>query len=324
MANIRDVAKKAGVGIGTVSRALNNSGYVSKETLNKIISAAEEIGYEHNITFTQPPKKERSGLVGIMLPTISHPFYSRMLRYIEFELSQYGLRCMACNTMDIFNRSQEFVKLLDDHYMDGLIALTPPPDGFMGRRGRPIISVDRWWGDDVPMIRSDHERGGQIAAEALLRSGCKKVIQLCGRGRNSTPNIRHLIFEQILEKKGCEVTTVELPRNHINLLFNRAIISEYWPIISTMDACFGNDLLAMCCLVIAAENGVKVPEQLKVIGYDGTDITALSHPLLSVVEQDCPALAKACVDTLVPMIEGETPRDMITKVPVIWQERGTT
>lgn len=324
MSNIREVARKAGVGTGTVSRALNNTGYVAEETRQRIMEAVRELGYTPN-ELAKHLFKNKNGIVGVMVPNLEHPFFARMMRYIEMELSKHDYKCLACNTIDIMNRQQEFLNMLERNIVDGIITCVDPLPDFTSREGKAIVSMDRNWGSDVPIVRSDHEQGGRMAAEAFLRDGCRKVIQFCaGRERANTANIRHEIMKRVLEENNCEVITIGTKWDALNYTYNKGIILQYIDIIKGADGIMTNDIGAMSCLAVAQKLGIKVPEQLKIIGYDGTEITNLTYPELSVVVQDCAELAKKCVSMVLNMIEGNEPEMMRVIVPVSWKQGGTT
>lgn len=326
MPSIRDVAKKAGVGVGTVSRALNNSGYVSEETKKKIFEIADEMGYKPS-DLAKNLSRKRTGIVGVIVPNLEYPFFAKMMRCIEFELSKYNYKCMACDTIDIMNRQEVFMEMLERDTVDGLIACVDPMPGFTGRNGKAIVSLDRYWSEDVPIVRSDHETGGRLAAETFLKSGCKRVIQFAG-GLNSgikrSANIRHEVMEQILKENGCEVITINAKWDMMSYSYNKNIIMQYWDLVKEADGCMTNDIGALSCLSVATHMGVKVPEELKIIGYDGTEITNLVYPELTVIEQDCPALAQKCVEVVLNMIEGKEFENPPSLVPVKLIQRGTT
>jgi len=316
---MRDVARKAGVGVGTVSRALSDTGYTAKATREKILAAADEMGYEYESAKT--PVKANT--VGIMLPLLRHPFFSRITDAIETELHQRGYKCLIYDNCNNSTCQKEAINMLDEGVIKGLIALGDPPSDFAGRNKKAIVSMDRRWGEDVPLVHSDHAQGGRLAADAFLESGCRKVIQFMGGNLSANVNSRHTVLEKILRSNGCQVTSVHTPWNFMGYSYDRNVVQDYWNVIREMDGCMTNDIAAMSCLSIALEMGVKVPDQLRIIGYDGTEITRLSYPALSVVEQDCPALAAACADRLMELMEGKFP-EMETVVPVIWKKRGTT
>lgn len=321
MATMRDIAKKAGVGVGTVSRALSDTGYTAKATRDKILAAADEMGYDYESSVRAPAK---TATVAVTLPLLQHPFFAKMADAVELELRQKGCRCLFFNNFNAGSCQTELLSLLEDGLISGLIALDDPPPDFSGRRGRPIVAMDRNWGEDVPLIHSDHVQGGRIAAEAFLKSGCRKVIQFMGGNFTTNFNPRHVVLEQILRDNGCQVTSVHTPWNFMGYSYDRSVIHDYWNVIREMDGCMTNDIAALSCLSTALEMGLSVPEQLRIIAYDGTELTSLCQPALSAVEQDCTALAKVCVDRLMELLDGTSVTEMQTLVPVIWKKRGTT
>lgn len=323
MPSIRDVAKKAGVGVGTVSRTLNNSGYVSEETKKKIFEVVEELGYKPS-DLAKNLARKRTGLVGVMVPNLEHPFFAKMMRYIELELSKYNYKCVACNTIDIVNRQKDFMEMLERDTVDALIACVDVVPDFTGRKGRAIVSLDRDWGPDVPLVRSDHEQGGKIAAEVFLEKGCKRVCQFSvGWGEKRTANIRHEVMEKILKENGCEVVSVNTKWDALSYSYNKNMVLQYWDIVKDSDGIMTNDIGSLSCLAVAQKLGVKVPEELKIIAYDGTEITNLTYPELSVIEQNCQLLAQRCVENALKLVEGEEV-PMVDIVPVKWIPRGTT
>lgn len=321
MTTMRDVARKAGVGVGTVSRALSDTGYTAKATREKIFAAADAMGYEYESAARTPVK---AITIGIMLPLLRHPFFSKMTDAIETELHQRGYRCLIYDNCNNTIHQREAVDMLEEGAINGLIALGDPPPDFVKRNGKAIVSMDRRWGEGVPLIHSDHAQGGRLAAEAFLESGCHRIIQFMGGNLSSTLSTRHNTLEKTLRDNGCQVTSVQTPWNFMGYSYDRNVVRDYWNVIRDMDGCMTNDIAALSCLSIALEMGVQVPDQLRIIGYDGTEITKLCYPALSVIEQDCPALSKACVDRLVELMEGGGPSEMETVIPVIWKKRGTT
>ncbi|MDO4291601.1 MAG: LacI family DNA-binding transcriptional regulator [Eubacteriales bacterium] len=321
MANMREIAKRAGVGVGTVSRTLNGTGYVALETQEKVRTVARKMGYEH-----EPAGKGRTqtGMIGVVVPGLEHPFFAGVLHFLDLALAARGLRCLVCGDWGDGGRLEEFLGLLEQGRLDGLIACVDAPEGFKSRGNRAIVALDRSWPKDVPLVRSDHEQGGRMAAEALLEAGCRNVIQFYSGEKDRSANLRHAVFEQVLRESGCQVTSVASMWNKMSYGYDRDVIRNYWNVIRTMDGCFANDLGAINCLAVASEMGRKVPEQLKLVGYDGTDITCLCYPQVSAVEQDQRGLAEACVEELEAMISGKKPENLLVKVPVRWQKRGTT
>ena len=120
MASIRDVAKKAGVGVGTVSRALNGTGYVAEDTKAKILAVAAELDYQPN-ELARNLFRNRTGIIGIVVPDMENPFFSKLLKHMEIQLYKNGYKAMICNTIEISNREQDFIDMLRQNVMDGII-----------------------------------------------------------------------------------------------------------------------------------------------------------------------------------------------------------
>ena len=158
MAGIRDVAAYAGVGVGTVSRALNKTGYVSEETRKKIDEAVKALNYQPN-ELARNLYRNRSGIIGVIVPDLENPFFAKFMKYTEMELYRYGYRAVVCNTVEISNRVEEMIHLMEKNVLDGLIVGVDPPDEkILKRLKKPVVSMDRNWGEKVPVITSDSKK----------------------------------------------------------------------------------------------------------------------------------------------------------------------
>ena len=118
IAGIRDVARKAQVGVGTVSRYLNESGYVSKESREKIEKAISELDYQPN-ELARNLYHNRSGIIGLIVPDLEYPLFSKLSKYIEISLYEKNYKTMICNTVGVSNREKEYLSLLERNEVDG-------------------------------------------------------------------------------------------------------------------------------------------------------------------------------------------------------------
>lgn len=323
MASIRDVAVRAGVGIGTVSRTLNNSGYVSEETRLRIMKAVEEIGYKPSAIATNMVKK-RTGIIGVMVPNLEHPFFAKIMKHIENELYKQGYKCLICNTLDIVNRQKSFIDMLDSRAVDGIISCVDELPDFSNSTRGAIVSFDRNSEAGVPIVRSDHEMGGRLVAELFIKKGCKKVCQFtAGLDKKRTANIRHEVMKEVLEEAGVEVISVITAWDALSYSYNKEMVHNYWDIIERVDGIMTTDIGALSCLAVAQKKGFRIPNDLCIVAYDGTEITELSYPELTVIQQNCPEIARRCVETVIKMIDGKKVPEL-ELVPVKLIERGTT
>ena len=165
MASIRDVAKRAGVGVGTVSRLLNESGYVSGETRAKIEDAMKELDYTPN-ELARNLYHKKTGIIAVLVPNVSNPFFAEFVDYVEAELYQLGYKMMLCNTAKTHNAELEYLDMLNRHIVDGIITGVHSLDVEEYKKiHKPIVALDRYLGEDIPVVAVDHKEGGRLAAE---------------------------------------------------------------------------------------------------------------------------------------------------------------
>lgn len=305
MAGIRDVAKYAHVSISTVSLVLNNNGYVSEETRKNVMEAMEALNYVPN-ELARNLYHSKTNIIGIILPDISHPFFGEFAKYAERELYKNGYKVMLCSTMQKENGEKEYINMLNRQMLDGIIVGTHTLDveEYNGT-SKPIISLDRYINEEIPIVMSDHEKGGRLAAEELIRNGCKKVLQLKGNKAVNTPaHMHHHYFEKVLLENGVVVYTEEMPWNKWDFQMFENFARESFYKYPNVDAVYGADLIVVAFLKVAQENGVEIPEDLKLLGYDGTDVTQMNALTITAVAQNIQKLAEKAVTLLLDKIQG--------------------
>ena len=299
MVNIRDVAKRAGVGVGTVSRCLNNSGYVSRDTRLRIEEAVKELDFIPN-QMARNLSLRSNGLVGIIIIDIAHPFYAQLLSHIEMELYYQNYKTIVCNSNLKSNREKDFFELLKKKAVDGIIIHTRSMDvGDFYKSKKPIVTFDVNLGRDIPMIHSDHAKGGVLAARKLLECGCTHIAQFINRGgAHPSPILeRFVTFEKEVKKAGLKVLNEAGTGSYVervNKLFNEH---------PEVDGIFAVDLIACAALKVAWQRKIPIPEKLKIVAYDGTYITELTPQSITAVVQPVDELAKHTVNTIISLIE---------------------
>lgn len=303
MASIRDVAKQAGVGVGTVSRALNGTGYVSPATRKKIEKAVEDLGYTPN-ELARNLFRNKTGIVGVMIPDLEHPFFSCLAKHIEMELYRQGYKTMICNTVGISDREKEYLDMLERNMVDGIITAshTLEEEEYI-KRTKPIVSIDRNFGPSIPLIGSDHAAGGKMAAKLLAESGCKKVLQISGVSPNVAAEERHTMFSKTMEEYGVEVLRLIMDWNVFDWKVHHEEITRVFKKHPDIDGAFGGDQSAISCMNIARQRGKRIPEDFCVVGFDGMDITRMVYPTLTAISQNVQLLSELAVGTLLDLVE---------------------
>ena len=317
MATIQEVAKLAGVGVATVSRVINDTGYVKEETRERIEKAIRELDYTPNAV-ARNLYRNKNGIIAVIIPEIDHPFFSAFVNELEEIFAEHKYRMMLCNTWFKENYEYQYLKMLKEKLVDGIVVASHTLD--LERYAtieRPVVALDRDLGDMIPCVRSDHEAGGRMAAEELIAAGCRKVAQFRNEENTSAPFvIRHDTFEKVLRDRGVEVVNVYTRWNSLGYEYNKNLCKDFFATHGDIDGVFGTDLIALNIEKEALKSGKRIPEDLKIVSYDGTDIIETSYPTITVIEQPIKELAGECFKQLEMRIEGKDPEKKVITLPV--------
>jgi len=297
---LEDVAKLAGVSPTTVSRVLNNRGYISEKTRKKVEEAIKELNYYPN-DIARSLFKKRTNFIGLILPTINNPFFSELALYIENICSNYGFKVILCNSLGQLEKEKSYAEMLIRHQVDGMIVCSYNRGIEAYKNPKlPIVAIDHYLSPTIPVIGSDNYEGGRLAVQHLIDVGCKTIIHINGPFDLETPTQnRRKAYEDLVEKP----ITYEL-----NNLFNEeataATIRQIFNDYPDTDGIFASDdLIAATCLKVAQELHIDVPKQLKVVGYDGTQTVSSLLPQLTTIRQPIEDIAKTAVIKLNEIIE---------------------
>lgn len=325
MSSIKDVAKLAGVGVGTVSRTINNTGNLSEYSREKVIAAMKELNYTPN-ELARNLYRKKSGIIGVLVPTVSHPFFAEFVNAVEIEFHERGYKTMICNTAKDHTYESEYLSMLKRHIVDGIITgvhsleIQEYLDADM-----PIVALDRYIGDNIPVVSVDHQHGGICAAKELLRCGCKEVVQIQGAKTVDAPALkRHEAFEKELLAAGVKVYTYEMEWNKYDMgyftEFSRMVFKKH----PDADGMFGTDLLALGYMKVAQEQGKIIPDDLKIVAYDGTTATDMVYPSLTTVRQPIEGLAKEAVRLMIHKVEGNDNVEQRVELEVVLRRGQST
>ncbi len=329
MANIQDVAKHANVGVGTVSRVLSGKGYVKEETRKKVEASIAALDYipnemARNLFF------RKNGIVAVIVPEVAHPFFSEFVNAAEVALGEKGYQMMVCNTFYERNYESKYLEMLRQQRVDGIIfgAHTSLDISQYEKIDRPIVALDRNLGEKIPCVMADHVEGGRLAAKALIDSGCKNVLQfgtIKGEDKVSTPSsIRHNVFEKMMKEHGITCHSVSIRWHMSDYKYFLKMAAQMLNQYPDVDGVFAADIISMAVLQVALLRGKKVPEEFRVVGYDGTNCIGLMYPRITTIVQPIKELANEAVDLIVDIIDGKAVKIKRDKLPVSLRIGDTT
>ncbi|MFH5880773.1 LacI family DNA-binding transcriptional regulator [Liberiplasma polymorphum] len=322
MSNIKDVAKKAGVGIATVSRVINNSGYVKKETREKIEQVIKEVGYIPN-EIARSMTKQRTKIVAFVLPHSNHIFFSELLYFVEKKLYDHGYKLMVCNSGSNREKEIDFISMLKNNRVDGLIFLTSNDiESYLNPKW-PIVSFDRHF-EGIPYVASDNYSGGRLAAELLLKTNPKSLLFIGDDAQGELSKIvtevskRRIGFKTYLEENNFHnYRILEYPQG--DLFIPTDYINDIITENQDVDGIFAiSDMLAHVVIKQLHQLGKRVPEDVKVIGYDGVKSYLNLGQHITSIGQPVDELAESLVRNIIFQIYGqpaETEILPITYVP---------
>nr|WP_253954865.1 MULTISPECIES: LacI family DNA-binding transcriptional regulator [Lactiplantibacillus] len=306
MAKLEDVATLANVSKTTVSRVLNHRGYLSEQTINKVHQAMATLNYRPNV-IAQQLYKNQTNLIGILLPTVANPFFGELSVALERRLYQQHYKVLIGNSMNDSDKEQDYLEQLLNKQIDGLIV------GTHNRGIReyqemnlPVVAIDRMVNTDIPIVAADNYAGGKLATELLLKGGATKIIHVNGPKKLAVAaHRRREAYEDVMRLHGLTPITYEIDFN-IAESDKKAQLQQIFSDYPDVEGIFSsNDTDAALLLQIAAEMGRRVPDDFRLIGFDGTQIVRELLPQLTTIIQPIDEIATQAVSTLQRRIKGE-------------------
>lgn len=319
MKTIKDVAKFACVGASTVSRYLNNNGYVSKASKEKIDKALKELNYQPN-ALARAVRQQRTYTVGLVIPTISNHFFSEISIAIEQNCMERGYKTILCITNDEEEKEKKYIDMILQNRLSGIILATGTQISEQLEDMIPIVFIDRVIDSssrNIVTVTADHFGGAKEATQHLIKLGCKKLLHFSGPDKAEPAYLRKKAFKQIVECNSVEHKIVRF-NELANIQLDELFQEEY-------DGVFAwNDITAIKFISECHARNIKIPEQIQIIGYDGITMSELIYPKLTTVCQPINELGKTASDVLINKIEGKKDniRNVILENELI--ERGTT
>lgn len=321
---LEDVAKLANVSKTTVSRVLNNRGYLSQQTIDRVYQAMKELNYQPNVVARQLYKKQ-TNIIGLLFPTTANPFFGELVEELEKRLYIEGFRVLVGNSMNNPEKEESFLNQLLTKQVDGLIVGTHNQGIKEYSYGNlPIVAIDRNMNHDIPVIESDNYEGGVIATNYLIEKGAQKIIHTNGPEGLETPaKRRRLAYEDTMKKNNLLPITITVDFNisykEKCLIFQKMLLEH-----PDVDAIFAsNDIDAVLIIQLALENGRKVPEDLLIVGYDGTQMIQNIFPTLTTVIQPIEEMAEMAVKVLKKRINRQS-TELEYMLPITFKDGKTS
>lgn len=292
MANIQDVAKQAGVSIATVSRVLNGSARVSADVKQRVQATMEALAYQPNPA-ARSLRSNRSRIIGLLISDIQNPFFLDLIRGVEDEALRNEYSLILCNSSESPQREQQYLEVLYAERVAGVIVV--PTREQLGseirkrfrERGVPVVAVDRRLKDKgIDSVLSDNVRGAREAVAHLIANGYRRIGVITGPESVTTGRERLEGYRQALREAGLPLDPALERCGPFNVASGGALTQELLELQPVPDALFvGNNLLTLGALSAVHERGLRVPEDVAVVGYDDIPWAELGTLSLTTVTQ---------------------------------------
>jgi DNA-binding LacI/PurR family transcriptional regulator len=323
-ASQKDVAREAGVSQATVSRVFTHEETVSEEKRAAVLAAAEQLGYRPD-AIARSLVQDATRMIGLAIMRFTNPFYARMIRDFTRALQELGYWTLLLN---VANR-EEMEKTLPtalQYQVDGMIVTSATLSSRMAdefaRAGTPVVLFNRYAnGDRVNAVCCDNVEGARMVADRLLDGGHARIAYITGEIGSSTNRDRQEGFTDRLRERGYELVLRETGDYYYEsgwLAARRLLQTDDPP-----DAIFcANDLMAMGALDVArAELGIKVPDELSIVGFDDIPMAAWPAYSLTTIRQPIKPMVDASIEVLMDAIENSNAERVIRWIPPVFVER---
>jgi DNA-binding LacI/PurR family transcriptional regulator len=300
MATIKDVAKKANVSVATVSRVVNNTGYVNTETRNLVLDAIKSLDYIPS-ELARSLFKKQSNLIGVIIPHLTTYFYGELIEALEDAVIDKGYRLMTFNSRNDAKREERFMNVFSQYHISGLIVAAHLNKlRSYQKLSLPMVAIDHHVSDTIPSISSDNEMGGELAAKHFLKRKAKKLIHFRGASFLLTVKDRDHGFKKTLEGSGIDIIDADLDFNNPDLALIEGTLQAHMD----CDGIFcDGDLIAMHVIKVAEKLKLKIPDDVELIGYDDLKLDQLVTPTLSSIKQDIEQIAQKAIESLIGLIQ---------------------
>jgi len=310
--NIHDIAKLAGVSKSTVSRVISKNGYVAPDSLQRILQAMEEANYRPNI-FAKGMRTNRSYSIGILFPDLSNPFFAEWYHVVEQISGSKGYLNYICIT-DPYGASE--MKRIDDllaRSIDGIIYFSYQKNSDVLNRLKtiskhtPVICCDGMMiGEDLSYVCADGRKGTYEATRYLIQSGRKRIAYIKGTEAYQVGLNRYEGYKQAMEESDLPVDESLVFSGDFKMADGFEAARFFMKLANPPDAIMAaTDFMAIGALNYLNQQGISVPEQVAVVGFDNLSRTAETIPPLTTIELPMEKLAANAIEVLIFQIEND-------------------
>jgi LacI family transcriptional regulator len=307
MATVRDVAKLAGVSPITVSRVINNTGYISEETRRRVDEAIQQLGYVPN-TLARSLRLRQTNTLALVLTDISNPFWTTVVRGVEDAASDAGFNVILCNTDESEAEQDKYLSVLLQKRVDGVLLVpvrcTSKPVHFIQKQKVPLVVLDRHIpGVEVDSVRCDSEGGGYELVRLLIAKGHRKIAMLSGPRGVSSADDRVAGYQRAMADSGLPIQNELIFYGEFTQTSGYQMMKQALAVEPQLSAIFaGNNFITMGAFKASRDAGLRIPEDIALVGFDDLPIDLVIDPFFTVAAQPAYEMGKQATELLLAHI----------------------
>ncbi|MCE5329636.1 LacI family transcriptional regulator [bacterium] len=308
MTTIKDVAKKAGVSVGTVSNVLNELDTVTDKNKSKVINTIKSLGYKPNKIAASLSRKKTMN-IGLIIPDVSSPFYSDLIKGVTETLDSHGYNVFLCSSSGNINKEAKIINDLLSMWIDGIILIpiysSKRDKENLEKINNPIVLVNREIkGFKCDMVIFDNFGGAYEATNFLIKNYHKKIIILDGPRYSKSFEDRLMGWKASMEENNLYKSSL-IFRGDFSVESGREMMLEAFSKLKEIDAVFASsDLIALGALNAIEEKNMKVPDDISIIGFGDIFLSKFLKPSLTTVRRPFYNIGKTAVLILLEKISG--------------------
>lgn len=328
MSTIRDVAKRAGVAPITVSRVLNNSGYASDETRERVLSAAMELNYVPNM-LARSFRSKRTDTIALVLTDITNPFWTTVARGAEDAANAAGYTVIFCNTDEQESKQTQYLSMLVRRRIDGVMLVpartsTDAVETLQQHNVAVVVLDRRVPGAQVDVVRSESTQAARLLTEHLIAHGHRRIGMLSGPAELSVVEERVDGYRQALSAANIEVDSELIVQGKFSIESGHQMTMALLHLQPPPTALFAsNNFIALGALKALSEQGYEVPADMSIVCFDDLPVTHTITPFFTVMAQRAYELGKTAAERLIDQLETEgnlPPKEIVLPTDLIQRE----
>lgn len=324
---IHDIARELNIDSSTVSRALSNNSRVKQKTKDLVNAKAQELGYQRNLLASNL-RSQKTNTIGVIIPRISRYFFSSAIAGIEETAYDAGYNVIICQSLDQLNREKKIIQSLTANRVDGVlisISMETKDDQYLQilkRTGTPLVFFDRHIEiPDNSWVVIDDFQGGFDATEHLILQGCKNIAHFSGPQNLEIYKNRFRGYTAALEKYNIpvrsELTLTSKLMENDGIENAKKLLALQIPVDGIFSS---NDTAAISALQYLKEKGIKIPQDIAIVGFSNEPISSAIEPSLTTIDQPAFEIGKTAMNLLLSKIKNkkeQTEPETIVLKPVL-------